>query len=882
VAEILKETLYHRRTQSEEMKPRINTDKHGNPFSPKNLLRLSAFICGSFFLLCGCIKGPDFPYYASPRVTTHTPENPASANIAITFQLIDREKEPANIILEYSTNGGATFNPATLVDSSETQNLESDWYPGIIHTVRWDSVTNMVGISGNASVIVKVTPYDATNPSGGTSDVSRNFTVNNIEFNQPPSVSITTPSGVQLGNIPINYSLSDIESDTCSIMVEYSTDGGENWQSATMGWAGDGLTDLSSLPPGTAHMFLWNSREDGVGVLAAQDNVMIRITPSDFHTGNPAETANFSVDNSIANIPPTVNITSGPEEGSTVQTNQVTFTWTGSDADGMVIGYYYSFDRDRPNIWTTGNSGSSGVLADGLHTFRVVAIDDGNALSPVASRAFIVAYNSPPTVTITSGPEGTIDYNNPTFTWRGSDADGVVVGYYYAMDNPEPSNWTTGTSYTAHRLSNGLHTFYVRAQDNKDTLSEVAQRSFSVDVSGPNEIPTVEILSGPEGRTSSTAVTFTYIGSDSDGTISGYWVGIDTDPPVIWHTGTSWTSPVLSDGPHTFFVVAEDNRGGMSTPASRSFVVDRSGSTAPFNFSFAAADVAFDERRFCIYATDYSANRTVKISALTGSIIAEVTHGYPPESLVMSPDGTKLYVSLLISGHNYSGGDGNGQVAIVDLNTFTKTGVFDTTVDPYDIVATDTGFVVVSSGSGQWTSIHSYNSATGARVGSAGIRHQCHLDIHPDQSQIYYANTDLSPSDIGKYVLSESGALTGMGDSPYHGDHRMAGNVWVSPTGDFVVTRGGDLFTSSPVHSNDMLYIMSLSNTTSLSDCFFYLRQGVMITVEGNSVCYYDFETMTKVRTKMLGGNGRDVSVMGGEVFVTRFPTANTMVIDHF
>jgi parallel beta-helix repeat protein len=164
------------------MEPQINTDKHGNLFSPKNLLSLSAFICGSFFFLCGCIKGPDFPYVLSPRVIVQTPTNPSSANIAVTFQLIDREKEPGNIILEYSTNGGGTFNSATLVDLSETQNLESDWYPGITHTVRWDSVTDMVGRWGDSSVIVKVTPSDVSNPSGGTPGVSAAFVVNNIAY----------------------------------------------------------------------------------------------------------------------------------------------------------------------------------------------------------------------------------------------------------------------------------------------------------------------------------------------------------------------------------------------------------------------------------------------------------------------------------------------------------------------------------------------------------------------------------------------------------------------------------------------------------------------------------------------------------------------------
>jgi uncharacterized delta-60 repeat protein len=368
----------------------------------------------------------------SPRAIVQTPTNPSSANIAISFQLIDREKEPGNIILEYSTNAGVTFNSATLVDSSETQNLQSDWYPGITHTVRWNSVTDMVGISGNASVIVKVTPSDATNPSGGTSDVSRTFVVNNIEFNQPPGVSITTPEGVQLGNIPINYSLSDVESDTCSIMVEYSTDGGENWQTATMGWAGDGLTNLFSSPSGTAHMFLWNSREDNVALTGQEDDIKVRITPSDFHTGTAAETASFSVDNSIENNPPTVEITSGPEEGSTVYTLQVTFTWSGSDTDGTVIGYYYSFDRDPPNIWTTDTSATSGVLSLGEHTFRVIAVDDRYDSSAVASRTFTVFIPPPPVANFTASPTSGMAPLTVQFT---DTSTGIITSWAWDFDN---------------------------------------------------------------------------------------------------------------------------------------------------------------------------------------------------------------------------------------------------------------------------------------------------------------------------------------------------------------------------------------------------------------------------------------------------------------
>jgi len=87
--------------------------------------------------------------------------------------------------------------------------------------------------------------------------------------------------------------------------------------------------------------------------------------------------------------------------------------------------------------------------------------------------------NSPPTVEITSGPSGTIDYNNVTFTWIGSDPDGEVTGYYYGLDDPTPENWTTEINHTFNNVSEGNHIFYVQAKDNMGAISSVISRSFT-------------------------------------------------------------------------------------------------------------------------------------------------------------------------------------------------------------------------------------------------------------------------------------------------------------------------------------------------------------------------------------------------------------------
>jgi PKD repeat protein len=352
----------------------------------------------------------------------------------------------------------------------------------------------MVGRSGAVSVCVKVTPSDASNPSG-TAGVSGTFTVNNIAYNEAPTATAATPAGVQTGNVQINYFLADVESDICSIAVLYSTNDGTSWQAATMGTAGNGLTGLSSSPAGTAHMFFWDSRADNVAPSGQVDTIRIRITPADFNAGIAGDTNSFSMDNSIANNPPTVNITGGPAEGSTVATTQVTFTWSGSDTDGSVIGYYYSFDHDPPDVWTTDTTVTSGTLSEASHTFRVVAMDDDSDLSTVASRTFTVSIpgtitadfsasttsgTAPLTVDFTDlstatngidtwswdfGDSGTSTLRNPQHVYSGEGIFTVSL----TVIGPDGSDTETKTNYITVTGGSTGETIYVDGTNGNDS-----------------------------------------------------------------------------------------------------------------------------------------------------------------------------------------------------------------------------------------------------------------------------------------------------------------------------------------------------------------------------------------------------------------------------
>ena len=202
--------------------------------------------------------------------------------------------------------------------------------------------------------------------------------------------------------------------------------------------------------------------------------------------------------------PPTVQITN-PSDGSTVS-GTIIVTAEASDDKGISKVEFYlndslkSTDINSVYQW----SWDTTQYSDGGYTIKAVAYATAN--QPASDTVSVTVNNeepiSPPTVTITAGPSGTIDYNDVTFTWSGSDSDGQVVGYYYELDDPTPDNWTTETSHTFNDVSEGAHTFYVKAKDDDEAISSAASRNFTC-TPPENQSPTCAVELRKEGATSS-------------------------------------------------------------------------------------------------------------------------------------------------------------------------------------------------------------------------------------------------------------------------------------------------------------------------------------------------------------------------------------------
>ena len=206
-------------------------------------------------------------------------------------------------------------------------------------------------------------------------------------------------------------------------------------------------------------------------------------------------------------------------------------------------------------------------LGEGPHTFRVRAVDaDDNADPTPAARSWTVDTTGP-TVSIDAGPNGVTKNAGPSFEFS---ADEPGSTFECRLDSANAADYQACTSPNALTgLSDGSHTFDVRATDTTGNTGSAASRTFTVDTQAPN----TSITSGPSGATASTSASFGFTSTESG---SSFTCTLDGSP-------TPCTSPKaytgLGNGSHTFTVVARDAAGNEdATPASRTWTVS---STTP-------------------------------------------------------------------------------------------------------------------------------------------------------------------------------------------------------------------------------------------------------------------------------------------------------------
>ena len=172
----------------------------------------------------------------------------------------------------------------------------------------------------------------------------------------------------------------------------------------------------------------------------------------------------------------------------------------------------------------------------------------------------------PPTPVITSMPVNPTNQTDASFSFTDGETG---VDFLCQLDGSAFSACTSSTSYS--NLSQGSHTFAVKAQDSSGNQSSAA--SFTWTVNTTTAPPTPTITSAPANPTNQTSASFSF--SDTQSGVT-FFCQLDASAFSACTSPASYSS--FSQGSHTFSVKAQDSAENQSSAATFNWTVD---TTAP-------------------------------------------------------------------------------------------------------------------------------------------------------------------------------------------------------------------------------------------------------------------------------------------------------------
>ncbi|NNK01835.1 MAG: hypothetical protein HKP58_15600, partial [Desulfatitalea sp.] len=378
---------------------------------------------------------------------------------------------------------------------------------------------------------------------------------------------------------------------------------------------------------------------------------------------------------------------------------------------------------------------------------------------------------------------------------------------------------------------------------------QLVQTAHPCPACGENTAPRAAFSHFPgDGDTSDTYVFDASASSDAqDASALSYRWDINGDG--VWDTHFSADSVFSHDFdlPGTQFVRLQvKDSGGLTHSISQRITIRQRVDTGTsvrdstaFLLQFNVTAEKVDRRRSKAYITDKDARRLYVVDLVTGFTEKYFEFDAMPERMAISPDDGQLYVGLRAQAHrdDWWKEDQNGYIAVIDLQRQAHVNTMQIAADPYDLVVTSTGKLIVSSGSGQSTDICAYDARTGDPLGRAGIRKWSRLALHPSENWVFAADAVLS--DIQRFDISGAGIVADI-DSPYHGAYRIGANVWATPDGNYLITRSGDVF-SAP----EMAFVANLTSLGVAINDLSINETNQTIIVAGSDASVYEYDLYT-------------------------------------
>ncbi len=200
----------------------------GSQFMPESSLTLTASNINDLY---GNAAGPLLTDFVSndtnddPEIALTPIDTEVSGDITIAYTLSDLEGDAIDLSPRYSSDGGTTWR--VMSTASDTAGITSDAYSG---TIVWQSESDEPG-SDVSDLRVQVATADNTFETGGSDEITFH-----LDNNAVPELTITSSPTYTAADTSwtVEYTLSDTESDTLSILAEYSLNDGGSWTPATV------------------------------------------------------------------------------------------------------------------------------------------------------------------------------------------------------------------------------------------------------------------------------------------------------------------------------------------------------------------------------------------------------------------------------------------------------------------------------------------------------------------------------------------------------------------------------------------------------------------------------------------------------------------------
>ena len=281
-----------------------------------------------------------------------------------------------------------------------------------------------------------------------------------------------------------------------------------------------------------------------------------------------------------ANQAPSATITS-PSSNMTINPGgSISFAGSGSDPDGNVASYAWSFAGGSPAASTEAAPGAVTYSTPGSYSASLTVTDDGGTASVLATRTITVTDFS---LSTTPASHSVLPGAGTTYTATVGPIDGFTGNVSFdVLGLPSGANasftpasvasagsTTLGVS-TSASTPVGTHTLTVRG-----TSGPITRSTTVTLIVAANQAPTATITSPSSNMTINPggSISFAGSGSDPDGNVASYAWSFGGGSPAASTQTAPGAVTYSTPGSYSASLIVTDNAGAASVPATRTITV---------------------------------------------------------------------------------------------------------------------------------------------------------------------------------------------------------------------------------------------------------------------------------------------------------------------